>query len=283
MNNKTTKKNSRTFTPFNLRRIPAVLLTLVFICLLFFTAGISKVFAQQNNSASDFEFDWDPNVKDGIVITKYVGSQKDVRIPPTIQNIKVTSIGGGAFQHSRNITSVVIPSGVISIADSGRLGGAFQNCPNLASVTIPNSVTMIGAKAFSECPSLASIVIPNSVTTIGDEAFNACTGLARVTIGSGVASIKRRAFIGCTGLTSIIIPRNVTRIEANAFKDCTNLTSVTFQATIVRANFGALGDMSISGVPMDLFPGDLAAKYVDPSGGPGTYIRLTSGQAWRKQ
>jgi hypothetical protein len=40
---------------------------------------------------------------------------------------------------------------------------------------------------------------------------------------------------------------------------------------------------SADGSPATLFPGDLAARYLDTNGGPGTYIRLANGRAWRKQ
>jgi hypothetical protein len=136
----------------NLRRIPAVLLTLILICFLSFTAGIGNVFAQQYNSAADFEYGWDQNVKDGIEITKYVGSQKEVRIPPTIQNFKVTSIGAGAFRGNRNIASVTIPNSVTTIGNE-----AFSGCTSLASVTIPSSVTRIEAGAFQDCTNLTSV------------------------------------------------------------------------------------------------------------------------------
>jgi hypothetical protein len=284
MNNKTTNINSR-ILPFNLRGIPAVVLTLTFICFLSFTAGKGKVFAQQYDSEADFNYGWDKNIKDGIEITKYVGKQKEVRIPPSINKLKVTSIGSAAFRYNKNITNVTIPNGVTNIEDAGKTGGAFAECPSLVSVTIPNSVTNIGVRAFIGCTSLASITIPNSVTAIGNDAFNGCTSLAKVTIGNGLTTIGKNAFTGCTSLASITIPRNVTRIEAYAFKDCKNLTSVTFQGAIVKKEFGALGQSSITGAPVavDLFPGDLAERYLDSDGGPGTYIRLVGGQKWRKQ
>jgi len=66
--------------------------------------------AQQYDPESDFQFDWDENVKDGVVITKYIGTKKEVRIPPSIQNYPVTSIGLAAFFQNRNITRVTIPN-----------------------------------------------------------------------------------------------------------------------------------------------------------------------------
>ncbi|MDR3595419.1 leucine-rich repeat protein [Clostridium sp.] len=78
----------------------------------------------------------------------------------------VASIANGAFQDC-NLTSITIPSSVISIGDS-----AFFYCRNLTSVNIPNSVTSIGANAFETCTSLISMTIPSSITSIGKYAFN---------------------------------------------------------------------------------------------------------------
>jgi len=90
--------------------------------------------AQQYDPESDFKFDWDPNVKDGVMITQYIGTKKEVRIPPSIQNYPVTSIGvgvtsivgEGAFYGNKNITRITIPNSVISIG-----GAAFDNCTSV--------------------------------------------------------------------------------------------------------------------------------------------------------
>jgi len=117
--------------------------------------------AQQYNPESDFQIDWDPNVKDGVIITKYIGTKKEVRIPPSIQNYPVTSIGKEAFLENRNITSVIIPNSVTSI----RAGGAFAVCTNLTSVTIPNKVTTIESFAFQSCTSLTSVTFQGTIAS----------------------------------------------------------------------------------------------------------------------
>ncbi len=73
--------------------------------------------------------------------------------------------------------NTVIPNSVTSIG-----GSAFSHCDELTSITIPNSVTSIGGSAFSGCDDLTSITIPNSVTSIGGSAFNWCRNLTSVTV-----------------------------------------------------------------------------------------------------
>jgi len=46
--------------------------------------AIIPIYAQQYDSEKDFEIERDANVKGGVIITKYIGTKKEVRIPPSI-------------------------------------------------------------------------------------------------------------------------------------------------------------------------------------------------------
>ena len=169
-------------------------------------------------------------------------------IPPTFNGLSVVAIGVKAFDGCNELTSLIIPNGVMSI------DYAFSGCSGLTSVTIPSSVRNIVPRAFSDCnlsnvmisngvtqiwdeafygsDHLMSVTIPNSVTDIGNSAFSGCSGLASVTIPSGVTSIGAEAFSGCVGLTSITIPGSVTNIGSSAFSGCRNLTNVTISSSL---------------------------------------------------
>ena len=99
-------------------------------------------------------------------VTGYEGTDTEVVIPETYEDLPVTVIAESAFADQSTVTSVTIPNSVTSIGDY-----AFYNCDSLTSVTIPNSVTSIGSHAFRGCDSLTSVTIPNSVTSIGSYAF----------------------------------------------------------------------------------------------------------------
>ncbi|WP_461257089.1 SUMF1/EgtB/PvdO family nonheme iron enzyme [Treponema sp. R80B11-R83G3] len=131
----------------------------IVIALLLCTALCAAVFAQNGN---DFEII--QNRSGGITITRYTGTTTNVVIPSTIEGIRVTEIGGYAFD-SKNIISVTVPDSVTSIGKY-----AFKDCDNLSSVTIGNSVTKIGEEAFEGCK-LTSVTIGNSVTQFGKDAF----------------------------------------------------------------------------------------------------------------
>jgi len=243
---------------------------LVFIMLVFGTT----LYAQR---VSDFQVTITDDFE-GVIITKYTGTVRAVTIPAAFEGIPLREIGEGAFSE-KNITSVIIPNGVITIGN-----GAFSWCRSLTSVTIPASVTTIGDNAFTLCTSLTSITIPAGVTTIGDYAFNGCRSLTSVTIPAGVTTIgdgafsacdalrtinlpasiehigasafsrsgltsinwpakvtviNRHVFQGCRGLTSITIPEGVTAINTEAFKECSALTTVVLPSTIGVIQAGA--------------------------------------------
>ncbi len=160
-------------------------------------------------------------------ITDYTGAGGAVTIPPSIPpgGATVTSIGYQAFDGCTALTSVSIPSGVLTIGSY-----AFEACTHLTGVTIPSSVTSIGSSAFSGCISLGTVTISDgAMTGIGSDAFYGCTHLTTVTIGNGVTSIGDLAFYGCTSLTVVTIGSSVTSIGYEAFDGCTNLRGVYFQ------------------------------------------------------
>lgn len=148
----------------------------------------------------------------------------------------VTSIEGGAFKNSPNLTSVTIPNSVTTIGSS-----AFLSCTGLTSVTIGNSIEEIGIGVFEGCSSLISVIIPNSVTSIGRGAFSSCTSLSTVAIPNSVTTIGNSAFASCKNLTSITIPNSVTNIGDDTFNGCTSLTDVIIPESIITIGDRAYG------------------------------------------
>ena len=180
----------------------------------------------------------------------------NVRIPSTLNGVKVTSIWSHAFRNCRGLTSVTIPEGVTSIE-----AAAFNSCCELKAVKMPSSIRNIGEGAFYKCYALKSVTIPSSVERIGGLAFWSCRGLVSVTIPARTAIIGGCAFARCDSLrqinvdaanqtfasvggvlftkdksvllacpnamTSVKIPKSVTHIGGWAFEGCSKLTSVT--------------------------------------------------------
>ena len=118
-------------------------------------------------------------------------------------------------------TNFVIPDSVTVIGDN-----AFSLCKNLESITIGNGVISIEQSAFYSCSGLTSIEIPDSVTSISDSAFYLCRNLKSVTIGIGVTSIGSGAFSECVRLEGVTI-ENTNGWRCVASWDATSETDIS--------------------------------------------------------
>ena len=186
----------------------------------------------------------------------------EIVIPSAYNGLPVTAIGERAFAHKSALTSVEIPSSVISVGGwafsystaliNVKIGngvtsigeGAFVGCAALASVEIPNSVTNIGNDAFWDCISLTSVVIPDSVTSIGEGLFLGCTVLESVTLPSGITSIGNNMFKLCKALTDFVIPSTVSHIGNEAFASCDAMTSIVIPASVGSIGWGVFGSLT---------------------------------------
>jgi hypothetical protein len=99
-------------------------------------------------------------------------------IPATIQGLRVTGIGEGAFRNCDAITELTIPGSVTCIGK-----GAFKNCKQLTSVTILNGVKKVKAHAFSGCSRLTKVSLPTSAN-LAYEIFKDCSPSLSITIVS---------------------------------------------------------------------------------------------------
>ena len=109
--------------------------------------------------------------------------------PLTIEN-------GVIIACDRSVTSVVIPSGVVSIGNY-----AFSGCAGLTALTIPSGVVSIGGYAFSGCTGLQALIVPSGVVSIGDYAFSGCAGLTSLILPASIMSAGDKPFAGCANLT----------------------------------------------------------------------------------
>jgi len=81
-------------------KLAKVFTFLIFLFIFSFTA-----YAQQYDPERDFKVSKQEDGK-SVVITEYIGSKKEVRIPPTIQGLPVTGISKNVFPPRSSLTSV---------------------------------------------------------------------------------------------------------------------------------------------------------------------------------
>lgn len=102
---------------------------------------------------------WEYTVEDTgtVTVDRYLGKEKVVSVPGTLEDKPVSAIGPTAFEDCRFLQKVILPSGTREIA-----AGAFSGCTGLQSVRIPESVTVIGEGVFGGLRSLTLTVFKNS-------------------------------------------------------------------------------------------------------------------------
>ena len=165
------------------------------------------------------------------------------------------------WQYRNRIHSVVIEEGITSVSNA-----AFYKCTNLTSVSLPSTLVSIKTEAF-ESTALDSISLPDSVTEIADYAFYNC-GLqeiklsAAMTTTSYVPSTIERvvipentvmtelpvdAFSGKSYLTEVVLPSKLTAIGETAFKN-TGLLSIQIPAGVTSIGANAFANTALTQV-----------------------------------
>lgn len=88
-------------------------------------------------------------------LTSYLGSDAVLTLPATLGGYPLVAIGEGAFRGNTKLTSITVPSGVISLD-----WFAFSGCVFLSEVTLSADVASIGYGAFENCSSSLVIRCP---------------------------------------------------------------------------------------------------------------------------
>ena len=237
--------------------------------------GFSMVACEQYDDEKDFRITPLDNDRSA-EITEYIGTKQTVRIPPRIQKLPVTTIGGKAFR-DKNLTGITIPKSVTAIETGAFLGNPLTDISVASGNTAFSSKNFFlqskdGKELFFYYGNEKDVSIPNGVTTISDHAFSG-KQLTNVTIPDSVTSIGYQAFLD-NQLTGVTIPDNVTSIGGNAFYR-NQLTSI-----IIGAN-----------VDFDLYRTSLDGgwyinfcRFYDNNGKQaGTYVRPIDSTTWAEQ
>ena len=124
-----------------------------------FSALSPAAYVSIPEDASSFIYQYDDEMG-GIMIKGYIGTNRDVIIPPTIDGYPVLFIAGTLS------SGYTPPTAAFSDVDS---------------VTIPDTVTEIGFAAFRES-TVKTVIIPDSVIYIDYHAFDGCTQLSEETM-----------------------------------------------------------------------------------------------------
>lgn len=209
-------------------------------------------------------------------------------IPATLTSVTLldscTFIGTGAFAGCANVSELVIPDSVVSIAAeslhntawyaaqkepgviyAGRVVYGFiphkmtyaeivaanaaleegaEPIVNVYDVTLREGTVAIVDAAF-QASDLHEIRMPDSLLTIGANVFENCRNLVYVNMSSNLTSLGRRAFYSCSLLPEIYIPGSVSEIPAQAFARCSALKTI-----IIGKGVSYIGENALNGVDL---------------------------------
>lgn len=168
--------------------------TIIFSILLFaFVIGTSFIYKGKANQFYDNGFEYTYVNDSEVVITDYDNKDKDVIIPESVDDLKVTSISDNAFENC-TITSVKFTTS-ISVGKS-----AFKNCKNLSTISGANLIVNLEEHAFKNCTSLTEVVF-GTAEHIAIGAFEGCSNLVKADLP--VAVLAKEVFKGCTSLREL--------------------------------------------------------------------------------
>ncbi len=162
---------------------------------------------------------------DGGVIVSSINKNwgpMNIEIPDEVDGRPVIGIAESAFEGSKRLQSVIIPSSVKSIGER-----AFYGCKGLHTVELSEGLTEISDSAFEWCELLKRIEIPSSVVRIGNSAFQFCSDIKEIIFHEGLKTIGDSAFYACPSVSSLTFPESLESIGANAFSYCKWLSEIT--------------------------------------------------------
>ena len=121
--------------------------------------------------------------KDCTALTEVVWKKPVVSAEGVTAKEQALTLGDNVFSGCYGFTAFVLPARVTSIGD-----GAFQNCKYMTTFTFEDGTgaLTIGAKAFSGCSALTALTLREGVVSVGDGAFANCAELVSVSLPASV-------------------------------------------------------------------------------------------------
>ena len=161
-----------------------------------------------------------------IVIPSSVAFEGNTYTVSTVGGLITESTGWGVFQNNTTITSITIPSTVITIGQY-----AFSGCGNLVSATINPGGSNVNVKNYSfQNTGLTSITIPASVATVGVNAFFGCNSLTWAAV-LGTTSLygdsNGSTFKSCGNLATMYLNSGVSLISTASVDPISNCPKLT--------------------------------------------------------
>ncbi len=254
----------------NLKKTQKIM-TCAAVAALFFASGASGVSADSQYvnddkfysrvdgknvyiSSDNFLYNFSGEIP-GVTICGYDGKKTDLVIPEEINGRAVSAIDEGTLKDNDKITSLTLPTSVVSIGEGSFNGcdklesvtfsggvsvftDVFCDCPRLKNVTFPYGVSEVN-NSFRNCAALGSVKFSRSVRSLGDGSFSGCSSIEKIEWSTGLSYLGD-VFDGCKMLTKIHIPKGIVTIDG-AFDDCTFAEVLELPDSVLYINSGFNG------------------------------------------
>ncbi|MBR2970730.1 MAG: leucine-rich repeat protein [Clostridia bacterium] len=175
---------------------------------------------------------------DGLTLIMYSRDESaaNVKVAEGVQHI-----ASGAFYGNTYLTSVTLPSTLLSIGNY-----AFYGASSLKAIdfSAANRLTLIGNYAFSgsvgSAPKVTSLDFSGctSLESTGERAFAYCEQLKNIDFGT-LTKVDKNSFYGCGALVNVILGKSLTTIGEGAFRCCTSLTNIVLPVDSMLTTVGA--------------------------------------------
>ncbi|MGN0533743.1 MAG: leucine-rich repeat domain-containing protein [Eubacterium sp.] len=220
----------------------------------------------------------------GAVLTKYVGSDKSVSVPSTVDGNKVVMLKG-TFYGKKSVESVKLPNTL------EKIGFDSFSYTKIEKLTVPSNVTYIHPQAFintvikefnvssknkTYCSvdgvlyskgktvlvsyplgkSTSSYKVISNAKTIGSCAFWGCKYLKSIEISKNTHTVKNDAFAFCSNLENLKLHAGLKKIGTGAFRECKKLKNFNIPITTEYIGSGAFENCD--GLTQMLIPKNVA-------------------------
>ena len=206
--------------------------------------------------AGDYYYATNADESVTLTLTKYVGAGGAAVIPDSVNGLRVTAVGAGAFSNCAALVSVTLGTNVVAVGDR-----ALAGCAQLAGLFLLGNAPAFGSEVFAQDDALTlyaevgssgwdglphlnwhahflcdvadgAIIITGYIGQGGSEVIPSVINLMPVT------AIGASAFSGRGDLSGIVIPSSVTNIGSSAFEG-TGLLKVTIPESVTGIGIGA--------------------------------------------
>ena len=174
-----------------------------------------------------------------IRIMKYMGSDKNVVVPETIDGNPVIKIELAAFCPDYSY-------------DNAPSYNQYNNpeCANIESITLPETIKEINKYAFYRCRNLKSINLPENLRHIGYGAFSLCSSLESLEMPNQLVAIGNQAFYGTKIKSLTISVGEKTFSAAKDMLDGSVVENISIEATSITISSGALENENLKNVEL---------------------------------